>query len=157
LVLAGVQVMRMGVNLINGRLGSKIGTAITYDMRGRLVGHMQQLSVGFYDKQQVGSLVGRVAYDTEALHGFINQVTSGFLLQVLMLVGVGVMMFVIDPKLALFTLIPAPLVIGGTIVFWRYVYPRNYRAWDASSKQAGMLSGLLSGVRVVKAFSQEQR
>lgn len=157
LVLAGVQVMRMGVNLINGRLGSKIGTAITYDMRGRLVGHMQQLSVGFYDKQQVGSLVGRVAYDTEALHGFINQLTSGFLLQVLMLVGVGVMMFVIDPKLALFTLIPAPLVVGGTIVFWRYVYPRNYRAWDASSKQAGMLSGLLSGVRVVKAFSQEQR
>ncbi len=157
MVLAGVQILRMGVNLVNGRLSSRIGTAITFDMRGRLVNHLQQLSVGFYDKQQVGSLVGRVAYDTEALHGFVNQLTGGFLLQVLMLIGVGVMMFVTDVKLALFTLIPAPLVVGGTIVFWRYIYPRNYRAWDSSGKQAGMLSGLLSGIRVVKAFGQEQR
>lgn len=157
LVLAGVQIARMMVNLFNGRLSANIGTAITFDMRSRLVGHLQQLSVGFYDRQQVGSLVGRVAYDTEALHGFINQLTGGFLLQVLMLVGVGIMMFVIDPKLAMFTLIPAPMVVAGTLIFWRYIYPRNYRVWDSSSKQAGLLSGLLSGIRVVKAFSQEKR
>lgn len=157
LILACVQVARMAVNLVNGRIGTRIGTCITHDMRSRMVGHMQQLSVSFYDKQQVGSLVGRVAYDTEALHGFVNQLTSGFLLQLLMLVGVGVMMFVIDVRLAMWTLLPAPLVVTGTIIFWKYVYPRYYRSWDASSKQAGMLSGLLSGARVVKAFSQEER
>src|SRR5262245_22061432 len=84
-ILVGVNIVRMSVNLLNGRLGSRIGTAITHDMRGRLVAHLQQLSVGFYDRQQVGSLVGRVAYDTDALQGFINQLTSGFLLQVLMI------------------------------------------------------------------------
>ena len=154
-ILALVQVLRAVVNLVNGRIGTRIGTSITHDMRSRMVGHMQQLSVGFYDKQQVGSLVGRVAHDTESLHGFINQLTSGFLLQVLMLVGVGVMMFVIDVRLALWTLLPAPLVVAGTLFFWKCIYPQYYRMWDASSKQAGMLSGLLSGVRVVKAFSQE--
>ncbi len=156
-VLALTNVSRMGINMINGRLGNKIGTAITFDMRGRLVSHLQQLSVGYYDRQQVGSLVGRVAYDTESLHGFVNQLTSGFLFQLLMVIGVGTMMFILNAKLALFTLIPAPLVIAGSIFFWRYIYPRYYRFWDASSKQAGMLSGVLSGIRVVKAFSQEQR
>jgi len=155
-VLACVQVCRMAVNMINGRLGSRIGTSITADMRGRLVEHLQKLSVAFYDRQQVGSLVGRVAYDTEALHGFVNQLTSGFLFQLIMIVGVGAMMFTINVKLAFFTLIPAPLVITGSVVFWRYIYPRYYKVWDANSKQAGMLSGVLSGIRVVKAFSQEK-
>jgi ATP-binding cassette subfamily B protein len=63
----------------------------------------------------------------------------------------------INPKLALFTLIPVPLVILGSWIFWRHVYPRHYRLWDASSKQMAALSGMLSGIRVVKAFSQENR
>lgn len=157
LVLAAVQVLRMGVNLINGQLSNRIGTAITFDMRGRLVSHLQQLSISYFERQQVGSLVARVAHDTEALHGFVNQMTGGFILQVLMLIGVGIMMIATDPKLALFALIPAPFVVGGTIVFWRYIYPRNYRTWDASSKQAGLLAGVLTGMRVVKAFGQERR
>lgn len=156
-ILAFIQVARMVVNILNGLMASKIGTAITFDMRRRLVSHLQQLSVSYYDRQQVGSLTGRVAYDTEALHGFVIQLTSGFLFQLLMVVGVGVMMFSLNVKLALFTLIPAPFVILGSILFWRHIYPRYYRFWDASSKQAGMLSGVLSGIRVVKAFSQEER
>lgn len=156
-VLAVVQSLRMGVNMLNGWLGSRIGTSITGQMRQRLFEHLQQLSVAYYDRQQVGSLVGRVAYDTEALHGFVNQLTGGFLFQLLMLVGVGVMMFTINIKLALFTLIPAPFVIGGSLIFWQYIYPRYYKFWDAGSKQAGILSGILSGIRVVKAFGQEHR
>jgi ATP-binding cassette subfamily B protein len=156
-VLAGAQMLRMGINILNGRLTNKVGTGITFDIRGRLVDHLQQLSVAYYDRQQVGSLVARVAYDTEALHGFISQLAGGFLFQILMVILVGIMMFSLDVRLALFTLIPAPLVISGSIVFWRYIYPRYYRFWDASSKQAGMLSGMLSGIRVVKAFSQEGR
>lgn len=156
-ILASVQVLRSIVNIINGRLGSIVGTAVTFDMRGRLVRHLQQLSVAYYDRQQVGSLVGRVAYDTEALHGFVNQLAGGFLAQILMVVGVGIVMFSLNVKLALFTLIPAPLVITGSLIFWRYIYPMYYRFWDSSSKQAGMLNGILSGIRVVKAFSQGER
>lgn len=156
-ILAGVQVLRCVVNIINGRLGSLVGTAVTFDMRGRLVRHLQQLSVAYYDRQQVGSLVGRVAYDTEALHGFVNQLAGGFLAQILMVVGVGIVMFSLNVKLALFTLIAAPLVITGSLIFWRYIYPLYYRFWDSSSKQAGTLTGILSGIRVVKAFSQGER
>ncbi|MBP7149519.1 MAG: DUF1854 domain-containing protein [Acidobacteria bacterium] len=157
LVLAVVQVLRQVVNGATGYLSSRVGTSLTFDMRGRLVAHLQQLAVGFYDRQQVGTLVGRVAYDSENLHQFVIQVTGGFLLQLLMIVGVGIMMFSIDVTLALCTLIPSPLVVAGTIFFWKYVYPRYYRVWDASGKQAGMLTGLLSGIRVVKAFDQERR
>lgn len=155
--LAAVQTLRAIVNIANGTLAAKVGTAITFDVRSRLVRRLQQLSIGFYDRQQVGSLVGRVAYDTEALHGFIWQLTGGFILQIVMVVGVFAMMFTLDWRLALLALLPAPLVMGGTVYFWKRVYPRYYRSWEASSRQAGALTGMLTGIRVVKLFGQERR
>jgi ABC-type multidrug transport system fused ATPase/permease subunit len=113
--------------------------------------------VDYYDRQPVGVLMSRVAHDTEALYGLIHQFTSGFLLQILQVVGVGVMLFTLNAKLALWTLVPMPLVLYGSWFFWRYVYPQYHRYWDAASKQAGALAGMLAGIRVVKAFAQEQR
>lgn len=156
-VLALVQMARMGVNALNGRLSSSIGTAITFDMRTRLAEHLQKLGVGFYDRQQVGSLSARVAYDTEVIHDFMWQLTGGFILQLFMVVGVFVMMFTIEPELALLALLPAPVVMGATLFFWKRIYPLYYRTWEASSRQAGTLTSLLAGIRVVKAFGQERR
>ena len=140
-----------------GRLVSRVGTQIAYDMRGRLVEHLEQLSVSYYDKQQTGSLVGRVAYDTEAVQGFIWQLTGGFVMKIILVIASAIMMFSLAPKLGLWTLVPAPFVLAGTFIFYRFVYPHYYRFWDRSSKQAGMLAGMLSGIRVVKAFAQENK
>lgn len=155
--VAFFQLLRVGIGVLNGRLGSKVATAITYDMRGRLVEHLSRLSLAYYDKQQSGSLVGRVAYDTEAVQGFVGQLTGGFLMQIIMVVCSACMMFSLAPKLAIWTLLPAPFVFAGTYAFYRLVLPKYRRFWELSSRQAGMLNGLLSGIRVVKAFAQEAR
>lgn len=155
--LAGLQILRVITTITNGRIASRVGTQITHDIRCKLVNHMQQLSLSYYDKQQTGSLVGRVAYDTEAVQGFMSQLTSGFLMQILMVILAAVGMFSLDPHLAMWTLLPAPFVFCGTFIFYRFVYPKYDRYYDRSSRQAGMLNGLLSGIRVVKAFAQEDR
>jgi ATP-binding cassette subfamily B protein len=156
-VLAGTRLLLAFVNAFKGTLASRVGTAMTSDLRARLVDKLQKLSVDYYDRHPVGVLMSRVAHDTEALYGFIHQFTSGFLLQILQVVGVGVMLFTLNAKLAAWTLIPMPLVLYGSWFFWRYVYPKYYRYWDSASKQAGALAGMLSGIRVVKAFAQEER
>ena len=155
--LACTRLLLALVNIVKGALANRVGTAMTCDLRAALVDKLQKLSVDYYDRQPVGVLVSRVAYDTEALYGLIHQFTGGFLLQILQVVGVGVMLFTLNAKLALWTLIPMPLVLYGSWFFWRYVYPQYYRYWDSSSKQAGALAGMLSGIRVVKAFGQEAR
>ncbi len=155
--LAASRVVLAIVGAFKGRLATRIGAALTSDLRSQLVQRLQQLSVAYYDRHQVGSLMSRVAYDSEVLYGLVHQITAGFLLQILQLVGVGIMLIAINPKLALYTLIPVPLVIGSSWFFWRRIYPRYYRYWDSSSKQVAALSSMLAGIRVVKAFSQEPR
>ena len=157
LALAFSRALLSIVGVLKGRLATAIGTGLTGTLRAEMVNKLQNLSVAYYDRHQVGSMISRVAHDSEVLHGLMHQLTGGFLLQIVQLVGVGAMLVWINPKLALFTLIPVPLVILGSWVFWRHVYPRHYRLWDASSKQMAALSGMLSGIRVVKAFAQEPR
>jgi ATP-binding cassette subfamily B protein len=153
--LAITRLILAAVNSVKGHLASQVGTALTADLRAQLVQRLQKLPVDYYDRHPVGVLMSRVTHDTEALYGLINQFTSGFLLQVLQLLGVGVMLFLLNPKLALWTMIPTPFVLFGSWFFWRYVYPKYHRYWDAASKQAASLAGMLTGIRVVKAFAQE--
>ncbi len=157
LALAVSRVVLSAVGVLKGRLATIIGTGLTSTLRSQMVQKLQQLAVVYYDRHQVGSTLSRVAHDSEVLHGMLHQITGGFLLQAVQLVGVGAMLVYINPKLALFTLIPVPLVFLGSWIFWQKVYPRYYRLWDASSKQMSVLNGMLSGIRVVKAFAQEDR
>ena len=157
LALAFSRILLSAVSVIKGRLATAIGTGLTSTLRAQMVERLQNLAVAYYDRHQVGSMLSRVAHDSEVLHGLMHQITGGFLLQIVQLFGVGAMLVWINPKLALYTLIPVPLVFFGTWVFWQKVYPRYYRLWDASSKQMAVLSGMLTGVRVMKAFAQENR
>ncbi len=157
MALAATRVFLGFVNWAKGLLANRVGVALTFELRSQLVRKLHALGVGYHDRHQVGSLVSRVAYDSEVLHNLLQQITGGFLLQIAQVIAVGVMLFTLNPKLALYTLIPAPLVVGGSLYFWRRIYPSYYRYWDSSSRQAGTLSGMLAGIRVVKAFAQEPR
>jgi len=157
LSLVATQLALIVVRILNGRLSTTIGNRLTYDMRLRLFKHLQSLSLRYYDQNQVGTLMTRVARDVEELQGFITQLTHGFLFNFLIIVGVLVVLFTMNAYLAMFVLIPIPFVLGSTYVFWRYVQPRYYRFWDRRSKIANVLFAALSGVRVIKAFAQEQR
>ncbi len=146
--------------LINGttaRLASFVGTQITFDMRSRVFHHLTRLGVAFYDRYSVGQLMARVSSDTEHMKAFVQQLTSGFLAQLITVAAVGAVLFALSWKLAFFTLLPAPLVMLSAVFFWKRVYPRYYRVSDAVSKLQSRLNTVLSGVRVVKAFGQEQR
>jgi ATP-binding cassette subfamily B protein len=157
LALAVSRIVLSAVGMIKGRLATAIGSGLTCNLRKEMVSKLQHLAIAYYDRHQVGSMISRVAHDSEVLHGLMHQLTGGFLLQTVQLVGVGAMLVWLNPKLAMYTLVPVPLVFLGTWIFWRSVYPRYYRLWDASSKQMSVLSGMLSGIRIVKAFAQEGR
>ncbi len=143
--------------MVNGRLVSFVGTQVTSDLRKSLFRRLHSLSVDYYDRHNVGSLVSRVSYDTEAMKDFVRQAVQGLIAQMLVLIVTGVMLFSISWRLALWTLLPAPVVIVASTFYWRRIYPRYYRVWEGWSRMTSSLSSILSGMRVVKAFGQEGR
>jgi len=116
--------------------------------------------VDYYDRQHGRRvLMSRVgAMTPRRFTASFTSSPAGFLLQILQVVGVGVMLFTLNARLALWTLVPmcpwSSMEAGSSGGMF---YPRYYRYWDAASKQAGALAGMLAGIRVVKAFAQEER
>jgi ATP-binding cassette subfamily B protein len=151
----GITVLRALCDGINGRLTSYVGTRITCDIRETVLSRLTKLSIDYYDRHSIGQLISRAAGDTGAFNDLIRNVAGGYLAQILVAVVTCVMLFCMSWKLALWTLVPAPLVILSSIFYWRRVYPRYFRVWDANGRLWNSLNSILTGIRVVKAFGQE--
>ncbi|MDX1935087.1 MAG: ABC transporter ATP-binding protein [Capsulimonadales bacterium] len=149
--------VRNGLSILIGRLTSSISTRITRELREGLQRKLVSLSVDYYNRHSVGSLMSRVLWDVEYFQGFVSQVSQGFLLNLMLVVGIGFALFSMNWQLALLVIVPLPFVAIGTIYFWKYIHPIYYRVSDSQSKMAQLLSALLSGIRLVKAFGQEER
>jgi ATP-binding cassette, subfamily B, bacterial len=138
---------------LNGYLGQRI----IFDVRSRVYQHLQSLSMGFYDRKSVGTLMSNVTNDTSVLHSFCVDGLQNMLVNTMTLVGIGATLFWMNWQLALIVLIPTPILVFGSKWFskkLRVVYRRYYREWAMIS---GILASTFSGVRVVKGFVQEER
>ncbi|HPP67363.1 MAG TPA: ABC transporter transmembrane domain-containing protein, partial [bacterium] len=155
--LVTAELMRALINMLVGTLTTSIGTSITFDLRKRLFTKLQSLSVDYYDQHSVGTLMTRFSSDVEAFHGFIIQAGQGFLLNIFLVIGIGIMLFFLNVRLAFFVLIPVPLVLFGTYFFWSRIYPMYFKFWDSQAKISHFLNTVLSGIKMVKAFAQENK
>jgi len=160
LILFGLVAASAGrcvLNVFIGRTSSTIGTRITRELREQLESKLLSLGVDYYNRHSAGSLMTRVLGDVEYFQSFVVQVAQGFLLNLMLVVAIGAALFVMQWRLAILVMVPIPFVVIGTIFFWRHIYPRYYRLWDSQSKLSQLLAGLLNGIRLVKAFGQEQK
>jgi ATP-binding cassette subfamily B protein len=159
-IVSGLLVVRVAAALLaiwKGIVSSRVGTMMTANLRNQLVEKLNGLPMAFHDRNQVGILMSQVSYDTESLHTLVYHMTSGFLLQAFQLLGIGAMIFYLNPKLALITMMPVPFIILGSWYFTVHLQPCHLHYWKAVGKQASALMGMLTGMRVVKAFVQEER
>ena len=148
---------RTVVNIFVGRMSTHIGTRITKELRERLQRKFLTLGVDYYDRHATGQLMSRVLHDVDFFQQFVEQVARGFLLNSMLVVGVGAVLFAMNWRLAFLVMLPIPLVVVGTLSFYRFIYPRYYGRSDSRAKMSRLLNGLLSGIRLVKAFGQETR
>ncbi len=154
--LLGLQVVRIVITIATARSTTAVSTRFTFDLRESMFARLQQLSLRFHDRNSVGRLMTRVSQDTEELSGFLGQM-SHFALNIMLIIGIGAVLFAMNPRLGLFILVPGPLVMLATYRFWRFIRPKFNRYWYARWRINSTLNASLSGIRVVKAFAQEER
>ena len=139
------------------RLLSYVGTGVARDLRDQVYAHMQSLSMRYFGKHRVGSLITRVTSDTDRLWDFIVFGSVDFVRDTLMILTASTLMFVVNWRLALIALIPVPFVAAMTYYKTRTLTRNFGRLWTYWSRLTAVVGDALPGIKVVKAFAAEGR
>ena len=153
ILLLGVAraVMMSGRRLIAG----KQALDVELDMRTSIYAKLVRLSFGFYDRHQTGQLMSRATVDLQGVRFFLGYGLIFFFQHIFTVVGVGVVIFLIDWRLALISLTIAPFLIA---VAYRYSHVSHPLLRDVQQKMADVATVAeenIVGVHVVKSFAQE--
>jgi len=155
--LAVVFVARSVLTYARSYLLAWLGQRVVADVRSMTYKHLHQLAVGFYERRQTGQLMSRLTHDTGHIQDFVADYLQEIVVQSFTVVIIMIILFHYQPTLALLALIPVPLIILTTTMI-RQVMRRYHRS--ARRRMGGMqavLADAIPGIRVVKAFAQEDR
>lgn len=134
-----------------------MGERVAHDIRSHVYSHLQTLSLRFFTRKQTGSIIARCSSDTDRLWDFIAFGIIEVALSVLMLLSLGTVLLLLDWRLGLILTLPVPLILHA---FYRHSTGMQtifLKAWRKWSDLTSVLSGTIPGIRVVKAFHQEDR
>lgn len=157
LVYIGIWLLSWRISMTQGRSAAWITGRLTLDIRVQLYQTLQRLSLSYFDKRQVGSIMSRVTQDTSALNNFMNQLLQYYLVSTLQIVGAVIMMFVLSPKLMLWALLPSPLIALLSLKFFGRLKKQWHRYYHMWSRVGAVLHDSLAGIRVIRAFAQEDQ
>ena len=136
---------------------AKVSERIGAGLRTTTYNHLLTLSVDYYGSKRTGDLMARIGAETDRINLFLSLNALDFATDVLMIVMTSVILFSINPWLALVTLVPLPF-IGWMIHLvrdrLRTGFEKIDRVW---SEVTNVLADTIPGIRVVKAFAQEKR
>ncbi len=134
-----------------------VGQRALQDLRVKLFAHLQRLSIGFYSRNRAGVIISRLTNDVEALDQLVEDGMATLIQSGLMLIGVVVILFVLDPHLALLTCLALPILAVGAFLF-RIASADAYRLTrEKIALITAYLQETLSGMRVIRSFGQEPK
>lgn len=145
------------IQMARGRNVAIMSAGVAVRIRSALFHKYQQLSMGFYDKRNVGSLMSRMTNDTGALYDVLVDGIPITLNQLTLLTAIPIAMLIMNWRIAVWAILPIPFVLWGVRLFRRNMMKVWARYWHSASRLSSTLNGVLQGTRVVKAFHGEQR
>ncbi len=160
--LTGIALLYVGVYLVIW-LGSFwqtyamswVGQKAIFDIRRDLFAHYQKLDVGYFQSNPTGVLISRATSDVEAISELVSSGVVSVASDLLTLLGIVGVMFLLNTRLAVFSLAMIPLVILVAVVFRGQVVTAYRDVRQKIAKVAANLQETISGVRVTQSFVRQ--
>ncbi|ASP25458.1 MULTISPECIES: ABC transporter ATP-binding protein [Bacillus] len=134
-----------------------ISQSTVFKMRSELFTHLHELPIPFFDKQRLGDLMSRVTNDIENVSSTLNTSVIQVLSSVITFVGTISVMLYMSPLLTLITLLIIPIMLLSI----KWITNRTGLLFKQQQKNLGELNGFIeesiSGAKVIKAYSREDR
>jgi ABC-type multidrug transport system fused ATPase/permease subunit len=156
LVILAAGLGRLVLSVYRRLIAGEVSLGVEVDLRQTLYGHLQRLELGFFDRQQTGQLMSRATVDLQSVRFFLGYGLVFIAQAVVTILLAAVAMFLLQPDLAAISLAPVPFVI---LIANRYGHRSRPVMQEAQQRIAELTADAeenISGVRVVKAFAQEE-
>jgi ABC-type multidrug transport system fused ATPase/permease subunit len=157
LALAGAGLLRLAFTFVRRVVAGRVSLGVEFDLRNRVYGHLQSLEMGFFDGQQTGQLVSRSTVDLQSVRFFLGYGLIFLMQSILTIVIVALVMVAVNPTLAAVALAPLPLMFWAATRYGRRNRPASQEVQQRIAELTADAEENVSGVRVVKAFAQEER
>lgn len=143
-------------NMVNSIIVARVSATVTYDLKKTIFSSFEKLSYAFFSSRHTGRLMTQINNDATTLYWFFCDGVPYFLTNIIQIIGIGVLMLTINPRLTMLIFIPLPLLLLAYRVVLRLFKKMHAENYTHHSKFNSILSDVLGGMRIVKAFSREE-
>ncbi|MDO9565348.1 MAG: ABC transporter ATP-binding protein [Candidatus Desulfaltia sp.] len=133
-----------------------VGESVIRRLRNSLYDHIQDLPISFFYKEKTGVLMSRITNDVGVIKGMVSTAVTGALKDVFTIVGLTIVIFYRDWKMALFAFIILPIAFIPVVEFGRRVRKISTGCQEAVADLSSFLHETFAGNKIVKAFGMEQ-
>ena len=155
LILIAIFASQSVLYFIRSYLLSFIGERIMADLRIKLFGHLQNLSLSFFNDRRTGELVSRLTNDVATVRNVVTSDISTALAQALTFIGAVGLIIITDWRLTLFMVALIPVVMVVAILFGRQLRKLSSSVQDQLADATTILEEAIAGIRVVQSFVRE--
>ena len=154
-VLLGIYALNTGLQYVVTYWGHMLGINIETDMRTKLFDHIQKLSFRYFDNNKTGHLIARITTDLQDIGEMAHHGPEDLFIAIMTLLGAFVLMAMIHPELALLTFVVVPLILWVAVYFSGKMTLTFRQLFRSVGQFNARIEDALGGVRVVKAFANE--
>lgn len=156
--LAGLAAAYLGKNVFASlriRLNNTLEQTVVHELRSHVFAAVQRLSVTYFDNRSTGEIMSRLTNDTEHVERIFIDGVEAALTASLTLIGITVMLFALNWKLAALSLVPIPFLMWSAGRFTTKVHGFYHDIRQGSAEISGYLQDALSGIRETMGFGRQ--
>lgn len=134
-----------------------LGQRVVNNLRGSVYEHVISLPTSFIERMTTGRILSRLTNDVGNTQWLMVWGLPTLIVNVLTLIGIGVILFILDAGLAVFVLVPVPFIIYALIRYRKGSFMVYHRNWRRSADVTAMITDTVPAYQVVKSFVREDR
>jgi ABC-type multidrug transport system fused ATPase/permease subunit len=154
--LLGIYLLRIVFRFMSNYLAHKAAWNLVQDIRMKVYNTIQSFSMDFFHNKQTGELMSRVINDTATFEQLYAHLIPEMITNIFTLAGVTVILFIINPRLALLTCVPIPFILISGWIFVHKVRPNFHKVQKFQGELSAQLQDNLSGIKEIQAFGRQK-
>jgi ABC-type multidrug transport system, ATPase and permease components len=156
LIVLIVYIVRAVAQFGNSYISHYSAWNIIQEITQHLYNHLQKLSLKYYQDKRTGELMSVVINDTRNFEQLLAHAIPTIIVNSLMIIGVSVILFVMNPMLALYSMIPIPVLVWMVLKFSSLSRPRFKNTQTKLAEVNSILQDNFTGIREIKSFTKEE-